>query len=147
MSWIWLFYYYGSTALRWALAAFSVSWSNTQSVGLLWQGISSLQGLYLHTEQHKHRINAHNRHPCLEWDWTHDPSFRASEDSSCLRPRGHCDRLNMTLHTIYIQRSSYLAGSIPQCSRLVFWKYPVVISTRLRTILAQSLQRIRGTVS
>jgi hypothetical protein len=24
---------------------------------------------------------------------THDPSVRASEDSSCLRPRGHCDRL------------------------------------------------------
>jgi hypothetical protein len=22
---------------------------------------------------------------------THDPSVRASEDSSCLRPRGHCD--------------------------------------------------------
>jgi hypothetical protein len=24
---------------------------------------------------------------------THDPSVRASEDSSCLRLRGHCDRL------------------------------------------------------
>jgi hypothetical protein len=24
---------------------------------------------------------------------THDPSVRASEDSSCPRPRGHCDRL------------------------------------------------------
>jgi hypothetical protein len=23
---------------------------------------------------------------------THDPSVRASEDSSCFRPRGHCDR-------------------------------------------------------
>jgi hypothetical protein len=23
---------------------------------------------------------------------THDPSFLAGEDSSCLRPRGHCDR-------------------------------------------------------
>jgi hypothetical protein len=22
----------------------------------------------------------------------YDPSFRANEDSSCLRPRGHCDR-------------------------------------------------------
>jgi hypothetical protein len=27
---------------------------------------------------------------------THDPSARASEDSSCLRPRGHCDRLYPT---------------------------------------------------
>jgi hypothetical protein len=25
------------------------------------------QGRYLHTEQHKHRINAH-RHPCVKWD-------------------------------------------------------------------------------
>jgi hypothetical protein len=24
---------------------------------------------------------------------THDPSVRASEDSSCLKPRGHCERL------------------------------------------------------
>jgi hypothetical protein len=53
----------------------------------LW-GISTSQGRYLHTEQHKDRINAH-RHPCLR---THDPSVRASEDSSCLRTRGYCDR-------------------------------------------------------
>jgi hypothetical protein len=24
---------------------------------------------------------------------THDPSVRAGEDSSCLRPHGHCDRV------------------------------------------------------
>jgi hypothetical protein len=24
---------------------------------------------------------------------THEPSVRTSKDSSCLRPRGHCDRL------------------------------------------------------
>jgi hypothetical protein len=36
-------------------------------VGLLGRGISPSQGRYLHTEQHKRRINAH-RHPCLEWD-------------------------------------------------------------------------------
>jgi hypothetical protein len=41
--------------------------SDTQSVGLLRRGISLSQGRYLHTEQHKHRINAH-RYPCLEWD-------------------------------------------------------------------------------
>jgi hypothetical protein len=33
----------------------------------LCRGISPSQGRYLHTEQHKHGINAH-RHPCLEWD-------------------------------------------------------------------------------
>jgi hypothetical protein len=51
----------------WILAAFSVSWSFTQSVGHLGVGISPSQGRYLHTEQYKHRINAY-RHPCLEWD-------------------------------------------------------------------------------
>jgi hypothetical protein len=37
----------------------------TQSVGLLGRRISPSQGRYQHTEQHKHRINAH-RHPCLK---------------------------------------------------------------------------------
>jgi hypothetical protein len=65
----WIFYYnYGYAAVCWALAAFPVSWSYTQSVGLLGQVISPLQGRYLHTEQHTHRKNAHNRHSCLEWD-------------------------------------------------------------------------------
>jgi hypothetical protein len=52
--------YYGSTALYWALATFSVSWSCTQSVELLGRGISPSQSPYLHTEQHKNRINAYN---------------------------------------------------------------------------------------
>jgi hypothetical protein len=40
---------------------------DTQSVGLLGRRISLSQGHYLHTGQHKHRINGH-RYPCLEWD-------------------------------------------------------------------------------
>jgi hypothetical protein len=54
------YYYYYCTALCYALAAFSVPWSYTQSVAPLGRGISPSQGLYLDTEQHKHRINAHN---------------------------------------------------------------------------------------
>jgi hypothetical protein len=42
-------HYYFSTALCWALAAFSVYWSHAQSVGLLGRGISSSQCLYLYT--------------------------------------------------------------------------------------------------
>jgi hypothetical protein len=42
------YYYYGSTALCWVLAAISVSWSYTQSVGLHGRGISPSQGLYLY---------------------------------------------------------------------------------------------------
>jgi hypothetical protein len=39
------------------------------------------------------RINEHNTDiPALSGIGTDDPSGRASEDISCLRPRGHCDR-------------------------------------------------------
>jgi hypothetical protein len=38
-----------------------------QSLGHFKRGISPTQSHYLHTGQHKHRINA-DRHPCLEWD-------------------------------------------------------------------------------
>jgi hypothetical protein len=54
--------------------------------------ISPSQGRYLHTEQHKLRINAHRDCHALIGIRTHDPSIRASEDSSCLRPRGHYGR-------------------------------------------------------
>jgi hypothetical protein len=56
---------YGSTALCWALATFSVFWPSTQSLGLLGRVISPSQGRYLHIGQHKHRINA-QRHPCFK---------------------------------------------------------------------------------
>jgi hypothetical protein len=39
-----------------------------------------------------HRINAHTAIDVLSGMRTHDPSVRAGEDNSCLRPRGHCDR-------------------------------------------------------
>jgi hypothetical protein len=59
-------------------------------VELLGRGISPLQSRYLHTKQHKHRINAY-KHPCLVWDW--NPRFQCSigDDGSCCRPRDHCD--------------------------------------------------------
>jgi hypothetical protein len=59
----------------------------SQKVGLLGQVISSSQGLYLNTGQHKQnkRIHTPNIH-ALSGIRTHDPSVRASEDSSCLRP-------------------------------------------------------------
>jgi hypothetical protein len=72
----------------WPLFLSSVSWFYTQSVGL-GRGNNPSQGRYLQTEQHKHRINAHNTDiHALSGIRTHDPSVRASEESSCLRPRG-----------------------------------------------------------
>jgi hypothetical protein len=56
------------------------------------KGISPSQDRYLHTGQHKHRINIHTDIHALSGIRTHDSSVRAGEDSSCLRPHGHCDR-------------------------------------------------------
>jgi hypothetical protein len=59
----------------------------TQSVGLL-DGRSARRKAYTYT----HRIKVHNTDiHALSGIRTHDPSVRASEDSSCLRPRGHSD--------------------------------------------------------
>jgi hypothetical protein len=54
------------------------------SVGLLGRVISSSQGLYLYTNTEKRTPNIH----ALSEIQTHDPGFRATEDSTCLRPLG-----------------------------------------------------------
>jgi hypothetical protein len=49
--------------------------------------ISSLQGRYLHTGQHKHRINAHTDIHALSGIQTYDLSILAGEDSSATLAR------------------------------------------------------------
>jgi hypothetical protein len=62
------------------------------SMGLPIRVISPSQGRYLTQTQNKHTdIHASSG------IWTHDPSVRTREDSSCLRPRGHCDRQLISL--------------------------------------------------
>jgi hypothetical protein len=56
-------------------------------------GRSARRKAATYTGQHKDRINAHTDIHVLSGIRTHDPSVRASEDSSCLRSRGHCARL------------------------------------------------------
>jgi hypothetical protein len=75
----------------WPLIQFCNHFS--QTVGLLGRVISPSQGLCLNIGQHKQnkRICTPNIH-ALSGIRTHDPSVRASEDSSCLRPRGCYDR-------------------------------------------------------
>jgi hypothetical protein len=51
------------------------------------------------TQIQNKRIHTPNIHG-LSGIGTHDPSVRASEDSSCLRPRGYCNRLNATFGTL-----------------------------------------------
>jgi hypothetical protein len=65
----------------------------SQTVGVLGRLISPSQGRYLNIglQKQNKRIHTPNIH-VLCGIRTHDPSVRASEDSSCLRPRGYCDR-------------------------------------------------------
>jgi hypothetical protein len=79
----------GSTVLLFDLGRFSISQSHIQSVRLLGRGISPSQSRYLHTEQHKHKINSDIR--ALSGIRTHDPSVRATEEGLCCRPRRDCD--------------------------------------------------------
>jgi hypothetical protein len=78
----------------------------TKTIGLLGLRISLSQGHYLHTGQHKHRVNTHthtNIH-ALGGIRAHNPSVWASKVSSCLTPLRHCDRPRTgdTDHNIYI---------------------------------------------
>jgi hypothetical protein len=65
-----------------------------QSVGLLEWGIGLSQGRKDTTNTEETQTDMHASSGVR----THNPSVRSSEDSSCLRPRGHCDRLK----TLYI---------------------------------------------
>jgi hypothetical protein len=98
------------------MATLSVSSSYTQSVGLLGWGIRPSQGLYLPTEQHKHRINAYNADiHALSGIGTHDPSVRQNEDGSCLRPRGPCDRHTIKLRVLVTGYSNLLINLVTSC--------------------------------
>jgi hypothetical protein len=80
----------GSTALV-DLGRFFSLLIYTQSIGLLGRGISPSQGRYLHTEQHKNRVNPH-RHSCFDWDSNPQSQCSRKRRRSCLRPSDHCDR-------------------------------------------------------
>jgi hypothetical protein len=64
-----------------------------QSVGLLGREISPSQGSYIHRTTQTQNKRTQTSIPWI-WIWTHDPSVRASEGSSCPKRRGHCDRFN-----------------------------------------------------
>jgi hypothetical protein len=94
----------------------------SQTVGLLRWMISSSHGRYLHTGKHKHRINTYTHQTnALIGIRTHYPSVRASEDSSCLRPRGYWDRLQpiTTVHNQWL----------PKVHSIHYWTTSVFSST------------------
>jgi hypothetical protein len=80
----------------------------TQTVGLLERGISPQQVRYLHTGQHKHRINTH-RHPCLKWDSNPQSQFSSERRQHLLLLAGNVHRISR--HEIGLQTELRL-GSI-----------------------------------
>jgi hypothetical protein len=89
--------YYLSMALQslWTFAAFSISQSvRTQTVGLLERG-SARRKAATYTQN-----NTNTDIRASTGIRTHDPSVRAGEDGSCLRPHGHCDRLPLSLQIL-----------------------------------------------
>jgi hypothetical protein len=89
---------YLSIHLSMALQPFVGPWPLFQFLDLLhsrWDSgrvIGPSQGRYLHTEQHKHRINAYTDDHTSSGIRNSDPSFWAGEDSSCFIQCCHCDR-------------------------------------------------------
>jgi hypothetical protein len=76
----------------------------TQTVGLLGWGISPSQGRYLHTGQHRHRINGHTDIHALSGIRTDDPNVRASEDSSCLTPLCYCEGHQLLINEPFVMQ-------------------------------------------
>jgi hypothetical protein len=59
----------GSLLPLWSIGLISQFLDHSQTVGLLARVITSSQGLYLNTGEHKHRkTHTHIKHPCPEWD-------------------------------------------------------------------------------
>jgi hypothetical protein len=87
-------------------------------VGLLGRGISQSQGLCLHTGQHRQTIRSHISMPRMEFVST-SPGIQAGEDSSCLKPSGHCDH-HLCKHS-YTCSDNY-ASCFRPCNRQHFAK-------------------------
>jgi hypothetical protein len=70
--------------------------------------------------RHKRRINTHTDIHAPSRIRTHHPSLRASEDSSCLRPRGHCGRPAPLILHVW-RRAGVISCLIMQFSAASCW--------------------------
>jgi hypothetical protein len=89
-----IYFFTGSTVPLGPVLCFSVSWSfyRRQDSWTSDQFVAKPLPKHRATQtenKHIHTLNIH----ALCGIRTYDPSFRASEDSICLRPHGYCDRL------------------------------------------------------
>jgi hypothetical protein len=81
-----------------ALQPFVGPWPLFQLLDPMHSRQDSLDGEPVAGQTPAHRINAHNIDiHAFSVIRTHDPSVQASEESSCLKPRGCCDRRDSIL--------------------------------------------------
>jgi hypothetical protein len=92
-----------------------------QTVGHLGREISSSQDLNLNTGQHKQNKHIHipNIH-ALCGIRTHDPGFRAIEDSTCPRPLGYRDRLGYSVFGIFLLNLLFIPSRLWKLWRKLF---------------------------
>jgi hypothetical protein len=69
---------------------------------------------YLYTGKQNKRIHTPNIH-ALSGIRNHDPSVRANEDSSCLRPRGYCGRPTLSLGGYIYTETWYSRLGVLRC--------------------------------
>jgi hypothetical protein len=81
------YYYYGCTALCWAFAAFSDSWSYTQSIGLIGRGISPLQAS-TYTQNNTNREWKHKIQTSMTWVGF-EPTISAFERAKTVHDLDH----------------------------------------------------------
>jgi hypothetical protein len=65
---------------------------------------------------------------------THDPSVRVGEGSSCLRPRGHCDR-----HCKLIGHNSFLFTQPKSCNEILEYCLKLIVCFYLLHDISQTL--------
>jgi hypothetical protein len=75
-------------------------------------------------------INTHTDIHALSWIRNSDPSFRASEDSSCLRPRGHRDRQLRQFTSIFTNHNT-----VPLKEAHTQYTAPMVVLTHYNKVV------------
>jgi hypothetical protein len=92
----------------------------SQTVGFLGRGISPLQGHYLHTGQHKHRINAYTHQTSMPWVGL-EPTIPASERAKTVHAieRGYCDRQFILVAIIKYLAANNTTAMVTRTSEMV----------------------------
>jgi hypothetical protein len=88
------------------------------------------------TQDNTNRINVDTDIHSLSGFRTHDTSVRVSEDSLCLRPCGHCDRLKPYIHYLnYVLQ--LVSSTFKLISRVISIKGIIVYFNRSKHILVK----------